>query len=256
MASLFLISPTGKYTPTRIRGHGLPDTPGGCCRQGHRRLPGTDAPHALPEGALRGGAGRARLHRPVLPHRGGPHPPHRHREGHRGAGDPLRRELPPGRGRVPRVRGRAARGSQPHPGRRRRRDEQGVQALRVQCPRQRDPPGPLRRHPQGEGRRGDPRRDAQGGPVPPSQGRGPHGRGAQDVRRGIPLRHRFKDHPEDRVRPILRGQPAQPGTGHREAREGPSVDPAADLPEERLRRLAPPTPGARFFYPPAQCGGR
>lgn len=239
-----------------IRGHGLPDTPRGCRRQGHRRLPGTHPAHALPEGALRGRPSRARLHRPVLPHRGGPHPPHRHREGHRGAGDTLRRELPPRGRRLPGVRGRALVRPQPHPRRRHGGDEPRMQALRVHRPRQRDPPGPLRRHPQGEGRRGDPRRDAQGGAVPPAPRGRPHGRGAQDVRRGIPLRHRFEDRPEDRLRPLVRGEPAQPGTGHREAGEGPRLDPAADLAEERLRRHAPPTPGARFFYPPAQCGGR
>ncbi len=238
---------------TPYSGHGLQDPSRRRRGQGHRRLPDQDPPHALPEGALRSGRRRTGVHRPVVQDRSGAHQAHRHRTRHHRAGDQLRQHLPRHRHRVSGLRGRAHTGPQPHLGRRDRGDEQGLQALRIQRQRFRIQTRQVLRDPQAAGRRHRQDRHAQGCAGPPEQGRGPHGRGAQDVRPGIPLRQGLQDDPQDRVGPVLRGQPQEHHPRHREAGEGPRVDAASDIPEEPLRTSfegCGPTSSEPFFYPP------
>ncbi len=221
--------------------------------QGHRRLPDQDPSHALPEGVVRSRRRRTGVHRSVVQDRTGAHQAHRHRTGHNRGGDQLREHRPRARCRLSGMRGRTHTGAQPHLGRRDRGDEQGLQALRIQRQGHRIQTRQVLRDPQAAGRRHRQDRHAQGCAGAPEQGRGPHGRGAQDVRPGIPLREGFQDDPQDRLGPVLRREPEEHHPRHREAGEGPRVDSAADVAEEPLRtsfERCGATSSEPFFYPP------
>lgn len=233
--------------------HGLQDSSRRRRGQGHRRLPDQDPAHALPEGALRCRRRRTCIHRPPVQDRTGAHQAHRHRTGHHRARDQLREHDPRDRLRMPGLRGRADACAQPHARRRDGGDEPRLQALRIQRQGDRIQTRQVLRDPQAAGRRHRQDRHAQGCAGPSEQGRGPHGRGSEDVRPGIPLRQGFQDHPQDRVGPVLRREPQEHHPRHREAGEGPRVDPAAHVPEEPLRTPFEglgPTSSEPFFYPP------